>query len=448
MGEVKHIAEYGTIWNRNDFIIENPTDSIDVIYIDNQSFQSLKSFVAENNDQSSEIEQAFTFHRKRGRDFIKVKNYVGVIETRQGTVIEILPKIYNSDSLPEDELIKMSRTLLFKMLRTLKNSPFKCMDKAHLMASHIPVMEIFISGFINEMELLLKRGIKHFYNSVEDNQRFLKGRLLFSANLKHNIAHKEKFFIQYDEFNSDIPQNRLLKTTIAFLKEKSGSSKNINALINLLYLFDDVHFSGNIEQDFWKIREQHRLFTHYQTVLMWARIFLLNQSFLSYKGNHLNTAILFPMEALFESYVANKIKKHYGSLWKISTQERKHYLINDLVAQRNKFRLRPDIVINGNGLTLILDTKWKMIDQNLSNVNYNISQSDMYQLYAYGKKYQSSNGRVRLLLVYPKHQNFSHNLHFLYEPDLFIDIVPFDLENEATFMQHLFDLNQIGSYEN
>ena len=440
MGVVKHVSEFGTIWNRVDFINENPIDSFDAVYLDNQSFQSLKSFVAENNDPNSEIEQAFTFHRKRGRDFIKVKSYVGVIETRQGTVIEILPKVFNDDSISPDDLIKKSKALMFKMLRTLKNSPFKSMDKAHLMSSRVPILEIFITVFIKEMEILLKRGIKHYYNSVEDNQRFLKGRLLFSANVKRNVAHREKFFIHYDEFNSDIPQNRILKATLTYLKDKSRSSKNITALINLLYLFDDVQLLSNVEKDLLKISGQDRLFSHYQTVLMWAQVFLLNKSFLSYKGNHLNTAILFPMETLFESYVASRIKKYYPT-WKVSTQDRKYYLLNDINLDRNKFRLRPDIVIAKTDLTLVLDTKWKMINQNLTTKNYNISQSDMYQLYAYGKKYQLSNDNVHLILIFPQHSNFTQNLHFKYESELYIDIVPFDFEDEDTFMNYLLNID-------
>lgn len=173
---------------------------------------------------------------------------------------------------------------------------------------------------------------------------------------------------------------------------------------------------------------------------MWAQVFLLNKSFLSYKGNHINTAILFPMETLFESYVASRIKKYYPT-WKVSTQYRKYYLLNDINLDRNKFRLRPDIVIAKNDLTLVLDTKWKMINQNLTKINYKISQSDMYQLYAYGKKYQSKESNVHLILIFPQYSNFTQILHFKYESELLIDIVPFDFEDEDTFMNYLLNLN-------
>ncbi len=432
MAATKHICEFGSIWNAKDFSQEKPEDRFDCIFLNNRSFNNLKNFVAENNDPDSEIEQAFSLHRKKGKDFIKVKNYVGVVETRQGTTIEILPKIYQPQNYNDTERIKQSKFVLLKMLRSLRNAPFKTIDQAHLKASRMPVFEVFISAFLKEMEKLLKRGIKHFYSTVEENQRYLKGRLLFNENLKHNLVHRERFFVRYDEFKSDISQNRILKTALIYLKGKSKSVKNISQINNFLHLFAEVGKSVNTEKDLQSLNGQNRLFTHYEIALKWAKVFLLNQSFTSYKGKHLNTAILFPMEILFESYVAHKIRQTSHD-WEITTQDRKHFLVNDLNSNRDKFRLRPDLVIISKGITIVADTKWKMINQNISKKNYNISQSDMYQLFAYGKKYQAKNGKVQLVLIYPKHTDFDCTLHFKYEDELKIDAIPYDFYNEESF---------------
>ncbi len=431
MAVTKHICEFGTIWNAKDLLPDKPEDQFDCIFLDDRSFKSLKNFVAENNDPDSEVEQAFSLHRKKGKDFIKVKNYVGVVETRQGTTIEILPKIYQPKKFNDSERIKESKFILLKMLRSLRNAPFKSIDQAHLKASRLPIIEIFISVFLKEMEKLLKRGIKHFYSTVEENQKYLKGKLIFNETLKHNVVHRERFFVQFDEFKSDIPQNRILKTVLIYLKDKSRSAKNIRQIISFLYLFDEVGESVNLEKDLQTLNGQNRLFNHYEVALKWAKVFLLNQSFTSYKGKHLNTAILFPMEILFESYVAHKLKQACPD-WEITAQDRKHYLVNDLNSNRDKFRLRPDLVINSKGITIVADTKWKMINQNLTSKNYNISQADMYQLYAYGKKYQAKNGGVHLILIYPKHADFDRLIRFRYEKNLRIDAVHYDFEDEES----------------
>lgn len=434
MAVTKHICEFGTIWNCREFFPEKPTDRFDCIYLDDRSFQGLRNFVAENNDPNSDVGQAFSFHRNKGKDFIKVKNYVGVIETRQGTVIEILPKIYQANDSNNNNKIKEGKNILLKMLRSLHDSPFKSIDQAHLKASRIPIIEIFISVFLKEMEVLLKRGIKHHYSSTEQNQNYLKGRLLFGENLKTNLVRKERFFVNYDEFKADIPQNRILKSTLIYLKSKSKSTRNIRRIINFLYLFEEVNICENLEKDISSLNGQNRLFNHYKMALQWAKVFLLNKSFTSYKGSHLNTAILFPMETLFESYVAHKLKQAYPDL-EILTQNRKYHLVFDQNLNQNKFRIRPDLVINHLNNTVVADTKWKMINQNLSTLNYNITQSDMYQLYAYGKKYQQNNGNTSLILIYPKHEDFNRQLRFKYEEELKIDIVPYDFQDEATSLK-------------
>lgn len=425
MSKVKHICEYGTIWNAKDFYPDIPGDSVNCIYVENDSFENLKDFVAENNDPSKQIEEAFSYQRRKGIDFIRVKNYVGIIETRHGTMIEILPKIHTENDEDEISKIKESRSILLSMLCTLKDSPFKSMDKAHLNSARMPILEIFISIFLKELENLVKRGIKHFYRQNEQNQLFLKGRLLFDQQLKQNMIRPDRFFVQYDEFNIDIPQNRILKTALSYLGTKSKSTKNLSQIHSLLELFDEVDTCQNLKGDFAKINGQNRLFNYYNEALTWAKLFLEEKSFTSYKGNYLNTAILFPMEILFESYVASRIKYQYPD-YSISTQHRKHFLLTDLKLKEKKFRIRPDIVIENAAMLIIADTKWKVIDQNQSSKNYLISQPDMYQLYAYGKKYQSNN----LVLISPECETFTDELLFSYDEEMTLRCVPWSFKRE------------------
>ena len=199
------IREYGTIWNKKEF--PEYEDSFDCIYIEEKAFISLKNFIAENSDAAIEVDQAFSVHRKKGKDYIKVKNYVGVVETKEKTVIEILPKIYNQEfknNEDSQEFKKICKSVLLNMLRYLKDSPFKSIDRAHLKSTRMPLIEIFITIFLAEFELLLKRGLKHFYVTQEGNEKVLKGKLKFSQNIRYNLIHKERFYVEYDEFCTNI----------------------------------------------------------------------------------------------------------------------------------------------------------------------------------------------------------------------------------------------------
>ena len=100
------------------------------------------------------------------------------------------------------------------------------------------------------------------------------------------------------------------------------------------------------------------------------------------------------MESVYESYVAQKLRRIFiPDGWDVSTQDKGHYLFME---PRRQFALRPDIVMEKDGRTIILDTKWKNLIDN-PRANYGISQADMYQMYAYSKKYETS----EIWLLYP-----------------------------------------------
>lgn len=79
--------------------------------------------------------------------------------------------------------------------------------------------------------------------------------------------------------------------------------------------------------------------------------------------------------------------------WQVSSQEKKKYLFDN----SKSFALKPDIVMKRDGRIVILDTKWKELDGKENGSNYGISQADMYQMYAYSKKY----GTSEIWLLYP-----------------------------------------------
>lgn len=130
------------------------------------------------------------------------------------------------------------------------------------------------------------------------------------------------------------------------------------------------------------------------------------------------------MNLLFESYVYDYLRKN-GSFRNIKNQDKKHHLAYE--NEKGKFALKPDIVINYG--KIIIDTKWKILS--LEEINQGISQSDMYQLYAYGTKYENCE---KLYLIYPKDEVEKGNFYNYFKDDskvnkLPLEILFFDLEN-------------------
>ena len=376
-------------------------------FIKKETFDSLEKFVLENEKTAQYLK--ITTKNGFGK-VLQAQNYVGVIQTKDGTTIEILPKIKNATT-------EKSKDILIKMLKTLKNSPFKNLSVANLKSSKIPLFEIFISMFLEELTVLVRNGIKSDYISKEENLKFLKGKLKISEQIKYNTIHKERFFVQYEEFISNRVENRLIKTTLQFLYNKSKLNKNQQRIREFLFVFDEIEISHNIKTDFSKIK-LNRQMKDYQQVLLWCKTFLLENSFSPYRGNDVAFALLFDMNLLFESFVYSYLKKS-SNFQDIKSQDRTHHLAYENGIGR--FRLKPDIVINGG--KIIADTKWKILSEDKA---YNgVLQDDMYQLYAYGTKYANCE---KIYLIYPFDELIIKNSYnYFKNKELKLDILFFDV---------------------
>ena len=371
--------------------------------IGKKDFGDIENFILKNSDENAPF---LRIASGVGGKFIQAKSYVGVLQTKSGLTIEILPKIADKNDA------ERSKTVFIKMLRMLKNFPFKSSNLASLKTQNLPLLEIFISMFLCELEALVKKGIKSDYVALEENLNFLKGKLNIKEQIKKNSIHKERFYVGYSEFLSDIKINRIIKTTLKFLYKKSNSSKNQQKIRELLFIFDEVSECEDYKNFFAKL-VINRQVKHYEQTLLWCKIFLLNNSFTPHKGDDLSFALLFDMNALFESYVGNFIKKSFPGT--ILQHSEKH-----LVEDPKSFKLRPDIFLKGK---FIADTKWKIISS-----RDDISQADLYQLYAYGKKHPCDG---KLHLIYPKIDDIRQKtMKFRYDDEMWLEILYFDLEKD------------------
>lgn len=287
------------------------------------------------------------------------------------------------------------------MLQCMDENQFKISDFANLNISKIPLFEVFIRMFLLDVQQLIHLGLKSDYVCVEENSNTFKGKLLVSQNIRENLVHQERFYVQFDEFQLNRPENKLVKSTLLYLNKKSRNNSNLAEIRRQLMFFEQVDSSINYDADFSKVVKSRNT-TEYENLMVWARVFLQNKSFLTFSGNTSVKSILFPMEKVFEAYVAKKMRKAianetsngYWSGWNVYSQYGAKYLFE----KPTKFRMRPDIVLkNKDGNIIILDTKWKRLVNNYS-VNYNIAQQDMYQMFAYGHKYDCQN----IWLIYPR----------------------------------------------
>lgn len=389
MDKLLEVREFDTITGNADFKNDEKYK-----YLDTVAFRELVAFIHEfsgNEENADALDFMRIGYKRKVGDVVTIKNYVGLIQMKNGYQVQVIPKI--SFEAGDDPGNKETKRVFLKMLKSMKDFPGKVFNDANLKADRMNLYEIFINMYLQEVRRLVKRGMKSAYVRQEDNLKYYKGKLLTSQHIRNNVVHKERFYVAYDEFHPNRPENRLVKATLLKLQKLTTSAENAKEIRQLLTAFGMIDPSANYVKDFSKVTRDRNT-KDYERLMQWSRVFLLNKSFTTFSGKSTSRALLFPMESIYESYVAQQMKKVFCPAgWEVSSQDKGYYLFTEPSRQ---FALRPDIVCRRDGRTVIMDTKWKNLINN-ERANYGISQGDMYQMYAYSQKY----GTSEIWLLYP-----------------------------------------------
>ncbi len=131
----------------------------------------LKEF-ALNNQRDHQGDYRPVLEWRNGK--LKTQNYVGIIQTRKGTVLEILPKV---DFADDDEKTK---EVFLQMLRTWRGVNHAQFNESGIRAiKRFNMLEIFVRLFLEHLVRLTKRGLAKHYQPMEENLPCLKVRILF-----------------------------------------------------------------------------------------------------------------------------------------------------------------------------------------------------------------------------------------------------------------------------
>ncbi|MEZ8990184.1 McrC family protein [Vibrio breoganii] len=404
--------------------------------ISKRAFEYLKEVSLSAGE--SDTNKCLGLTKRFGYELLQVKNYVGVLFTPTGEHIEVLPKTGRKSATQEQAILE-SREMLLMMLQHLGSFRYLTSNQANIASKQMPLLETFIEQFLQSVNTLVKRGLKSDYVMQEGNLHFQKGKLKVSQQIRHNAVNQHKFYVEYDEYQINRPANRLLKTALLKLTNYTRLAANQKLLRELQFAFIEVPTSKSVEQDITALKLDRGM-TDYHGPLAWAKLILEGFSPLSMKGDHGALSLLFPMEAVFESYVASVLRSQLVQGAQLTTQASSRYLVKH--NSRSQFQLRPDLMITcPENQTIVLDTKWKLLD--MSAHNFGLSQSDFYQMFAYGHKYQS--GKGELVLIYPAHDGFTEAIEhsFDFGDELKLWVVPFVLEVDGNSRLHFHENHEL-----
>ncbi|MEK5759804.1 McrC family protein [Acinetobacter variabilis] len=403
-----------------------PESNLDHAYITQSAFEHL-----------CELSASFSRHGTKvfelaGRRKLKLDQYVGVIETPCGTRIEILPKHIELNGVDDQEIIQQERKLLQKMLSVSLHLPFRETGAANLNRFRQPLHEWIISQFLSSFERLVQRGLRFHYNRIQEAQKFLRGQLQHVKYMRQPPTKKHIFPIEHDVYEINRPENRLIRTALEVVCKKTKDASNWKLAQELRLMTNEIPRSQKIQQDF-RQWQSGRLLALYAEIQPWTELILGEYMPVSTKGEWRGMSLLFPMEKLFEYYVAYHLRRNLPDC-KVSTQHATEHICEQ---QKSKiFKLKPDIFIErSKAKSIVMDTKWKLIDQNDRGGRYGLKDSDIQQMFAYSHYYLDHESEV--ILVYPyRADKFTQPLddfEFRKTKGARLRVVPFNLDEPNNF---------------
>lgn len=396
--------------------------------------QTLGKTLRKKEEAPATIQYKYSYEKRRSIPVVKIQKYVGELELKSGLRLQILPKIYFGGS--EDR----TKQIYLEMLKSTYRLKEKAMNQISLGTGDMELFEVYIRMYLDEAQMLVKRGLRSAYEEKTDNLGCFRGKLQVAGHIRRNIAHKERFYVTYEEFTKNRAENRLIKTTLKKLQKVTVNERNKQDARELLLFFDGIQESVDYRQDLARIRID-RNSREYEKIMKWTEVILQGNSFLNFSDGIKARSILFAMEEVFENYVACRIKKYFRENWEVSSQDKSYYLFE----RPRDFQLRPDIVMKkreGNR-TVILDTKWKSLPD-MKNEGWSAfnkkARNDIYQMVTYASRYESE----EIWLLYPK-AAYSYQYEGIrdrfetkiYGHTLVIHLFFIDLENMEESMKRL-----------
>ena len=317
---------------------------------------------------------------------LKAQQVVGILAIK-GHTIEILPKIDNVDGE------KQARQSLVRMLRIARDIPITHGDLSHLEKQPYSFLEYLIRLFAEQLIFSVRLGLPRRYVSINEELGYLRGKLNIKDQFTRLAVRPDRLACTFEELSEDTPLNRVMKTAVLLLSRITNSHSNTLLLTELLAHYTNV---STVAHPLGELVQLDRTNDNFHRLYRFARLFLSGYWQSTTGGKDVGYSLLFPMNQLFEEFIGRKLKRILAPNYEVKLQHFEHYVLEN-ENKINIFKLKPDVVITILGRTgaIVLDTKWKKLDEN--RVNYDVQRSDIYQMLTYQRAYKAR----RLILLYP-----------------------------------------------
>jgi 5-methylcytosine-specific restriction enzyme subunit McrC len=333
---------------------------------------------------------------EHGRHALRARGIVGVL-VAEGCSLEILPKIDAKDGGGAGSIAQTRRRLVH-MLALAIDIKIDVGQVTQLDWQNETLLEILIQIFSEKLVDALRQGMPRRYVSNEEDLPSLRGRLDVVRQFTKFAVNPSRLACRYDGLSADIALNRIMKAAVVRLTRIARSTANLSRLRDLSLAFADIA-AVPVRALRWNDVVLDRTNARWRELLNMAKLMLGERFQTTSSGEGAGFSLLFEMNTLFEEYVGRMVARALSDTHlNVVRQGGKIYCLEG--DDEGLFQTRPDILIkNGDKVVQIIDTKWKRITRQLNDNKRGISQSDVYQMMAYGSLYDCP----RLTLLYPHH---------------------------------------------
>lgn len=364
--------------------LEGLEDFLDEIWNNREK----NSFYSENDKIESQRFLQF-IHRSNE---LKSNKYVGVIHY-EGNRINLLPKIFFNPEkdYSSKEISQIQNHILWWLsyCRKIKFPNYQT-SLGGIKSDFFEVLVYLFSKYTRE---LLTSSIYQQYEEVDRELPFIKGKININPYISENLSRGRwhKVNCTYDSFVIDNEFNQIIKYVTTLLFQVTSLPENKKNLREILFILDEVS-DVNVSAEQCSRIVFNPMFGEFETVRDYCHLFLSNSVSFDYKNELKLFAFLLPMEYIFEDFIYGFIERELPSI-SVRSQRSDTYLDEGKI-----FNLKPDLWLKTNHRSLIVDTKYKIVYDDLKDTKKGISQSDLYQMLAYAVRF----GVNEIILFYPE----------------------------------------------
>lgn len=231
--------------------------------------------------------------------------------------------------------------------------------------------------FFNELERIIQHGMLKKYIKREENVNYLKGKILFSEQIKQNLLIKPKFYCRYHDLTCDNVENQIIlrATNLLIPMIKYNEDLKYDLLRLEQILKEEVSLNVGLSARDCELVTYSRLNQHYKPIIDFSQL-IFEEHFIRsvYKGKSKGFNFIVNMWQVYEDFITEMIKEV------VETHFRDYIVVpqmrfNTLVKEKTIFT-KPDIILQNkitNEYELIIDAKYKTEEK----------ESDFYQMIAY-----------------------------------------------------------------